>query len=383
MTEYIPMLTMLNYILWDVRPEIFTIDNIPYIGSLTVRWYGLLFASGFLIGQWIIARIFKLEGKPERDLEALMIYMVVSTIIGARLGHCLFYQPDHYLSNPIEILYIWEGGLASHGAAIGILLALFLYTRKRAKNGQSFLWVVDRIVIVVALGGSFIRFGNLMNSEIIGKPSTMATSFVFAHSLDESYSYDQEYFHVLDVDKKLLSGKDTSINGVVYTPIDLTVKFDKKFIKPEPANPNHLEIKNKVINGFKKFTKKHYYVNPETIQVKITSDRKYTFANFQAWAIPRHPAQLYESISSFLIFVFLLWLYYRKKEQTPQGLLFGIFMILIFSLRFVYEFFKENQVAFEDDLSLNMGQILSIPAVLVGILAIIYSLRSPKVNAAD
>ncbi|MDX2305323.1 MAG: prolipoprotein diacylglyceryl transferase [Microscillaceae bacterium] len=370
------MLNILNYILWDVRPEIFSTDYV------TIRWYGLLFASGFLVGQWIIARIFKIEGKPEKDLETLMIYMVLATIVGARLGHCLFYQPDHYLKNPIEILYIWEGGLASHGAAIGILLALYLYSRKRI--GQSFLWVVDRIVIVVALGGSFIRFGNLMNSEIIGKPSDMPAAFVFAHSLDEAFQ--DKRFHVLDIEKKLLPDPDTIINGITHTPMDITIKFDKQYVQSDPLNPPHQQlIVNKIEEGFEfnNEVNKHYYINQAKLKVRITEDNTSTICNFQAWGIPRHPAQLYESISSLLIFLFLLWLYYRKKEQTPHGLLFGLFMILIFFLRFIYEFFKENQVEFENDLVYNMGQLLSIPAVIVGVVVLVMALRRPKINPLD
>ncbi|MBD0257734.1 MAG: prolipoprotein diacylglyceryl transferase, partial [Cytophagales bacterium] len=157
------MLSFLQYITWDVSPEILDTEY------FSIRWYGLLFALGFLLGQQILIYIFKKEGKPASDVEVLTVYMVLSTIIGARLGHCLFYEPEYYLSNPLKILKIWEGGLASHGATIGILFALWLYARK--KKDQSYLWVVDRIVITVALAGGLIRLGNLMNSEIIGKPT--------------------------------------------------------------------------------------------------------------------------------------------------------------------------------------------------------------------
>ncbi|MCS6821796.1 MAG: prolipoprotein diacylglyceryl transferase [Microscillaceae bacterium] len=259
----------LAYITWDVSPILFSFN----IGgsAFEIRWYGLLFALGFLVGQAIIARIFKIESKPEKDLDTLFIYMIVSTVVGARLGHCIFYDWEYYSARPIEILYVWQGGLASHGAAIGILLALYLYSRKRP--GQSFLWVADRITIVVALGGSFIRLGNLMNSEIVGKPTNVAWAFAFVRA-----------------------------EGI-----------------PNPT-------------------------------------------------LPRHPAQLYESITMFLLFIFLLWLYNRKKAQTPEGLLLGLFLVIVFTLRFFYEFLKENQVSFEDKLLLNMGQILSIPAVLLGCL---------------
>ena len=142
---------------WDVNPEIF------HIGAFAVRWYGLLFASSFLIGYFIMNRIFKNENLGEAVLDRLTIYMAAGVIIGARLGHCLFYEPAYYFRHPLEILAVWHGGLASHGAAIGILTAVWLFTRKEKKD---YLWVLDRIAIVVALSGFLIRMGNLMNSEI-------------------------------------------------------------------------------------------------------------------------------------------------------------------------------------------------------------------------
>lgn len=256
------------FIDWNADPELFS------IGPFTVRWYGLLFALGFFVGQFIMAHIYKLEGKPESDLEKLMIYMIVSTVVGARLGHCLFYQPDYYLSNPIEILKVWEGGLASHGATVGILLGLWLYTRKRPD--QPYMWLLDRIVIVVALGGGFIRLGNLMNSEIIGSPTDLPWAFIF-HKVDE---------------------------------------------------------------------------------------------------VPRHPAQLYEAVSCFILFGVLYRSYLVTKEKTPRGRLFGLFVWVLFSLRILYEFFKENQVPFEDGLPLNMGQLLSIPLVLIGLRIYLRSFRT-------
>ncbi len=264
------MLSSLQYITWDVSPEIIDTEY------FSIRWYGLLFALGFLIGQQILIYIFKQEGKPERDVETLTVFMVLSTIIGARLGHCLFYEPEYYLANPIKILKIWEGGLASHGATIGILFALWLYARK--KKDQSYLWVVDRIVITVALAGGLIRLGNLMNSEIIGKPTDVPWAFVFT-------AVDQQ---------------------------------------------------------------------------------------------PRHPAQLYEAISCFILFGFLFWLWSRRKAKTPEGSLLGIFLIYIFGLRFAYEFLKENQVDFENNMALNMGQWLSIPAVLGGIFVLLIANRNAK-----
>ena len=161
---------ILNYITWNADPVLFS------IGSLQVRWYGLLWALGFLFGYMIMKRIYKREKMTDDSLDKLLVYMLVSTILGARLGHCLFYEPDYYLSHPIEILKIWEGGLASHGGAIGILIGLFIYARKEKKP---YIWILDRIVIVVCLVGALIRCGNVMNHEIYGTPTSLPWGFVF------------------------------------------------------------------------------------------------------------------------------------------------------------------------------------------------------------
>lgn len=160
-----------RYITWDVSPEILT------LGPITLRWYGLLFAAGFLTGLLIMQWIFRVEGKSQKDVDRLFQYVVIGTIIGARLGHCLFYDPGYYLAYPLEILKIWKGGLASHGTGLGLLLALFLYSKNTP--GQSYLWILDRLSIANVLAGSFIRVGNLFNSEILGKPADLPWAFVF------------------------------------------------------------------------------------------------------------------------------------------------------------------------------------------------------------
>ncbi|WP_439881685.1 prolipoprotein diacylglyceryl transferase [Pontibacter sp. MBLB2868] len=265
-------MNLLNYITWNVDPEIF------HLGPLSIRWYGLLFAMAFIFGQRILTKIYVAEGRTEGDVDVITLYMIIGTVVGARLGHTLFYAPDYYLSNPIEILKIWEGGLASHGATIGILFALWLFSRKQKFD---YMWVLDRIVIVVALGGAFIRLGNLMNSEIIGHASTVPWAFIF-----------------------------------------------------ERLNENP--------------------------------------------PVPRHPTQLYESLSVFMLFVLLYWLWSKYKAALPKGLLFGIFVTALFTFRFLVEFLKENQEAFEDNLALNMGQILSIPLILVGLFILFRVWQNPK-----
>ena len=178
---------ILNYITWNVDPVLF------HLGSLQVRWYGLLWALGFLIGYFIMKRIYQREKMAEDALDKLLIYMLVSTIVGARLGHCLFYEPDYYLSNPLKIFAVWEGGLASHGGAIGILIGLWLYVRnynksKKEKNDLqhiNYIWILDRIVVAVCLVGALIRVGNVINHEIYGTPTSLPWGFVFLRGAEQ------------------------------------------------------------------------------------------------------------------------------------------------------------------------------------------------------
>ena len=159
------------YIIWDVSPELIS------IGPLHIRWYGLLFALGFIISYYIMGYFFKQAHLSSELLDKLTIYVALGTVLGARFGHVFFYEPQYYISHPGEILKIWHGGLASHGAAIGILISLWLFVRKY--RSIRFMWLLDRIAIVVAITGSLVRIGNLMNSEIVGKASTVPWAFAF------------------------------------------------------------------------------------------------------------------------------------------------------------------------------------------------------------
>jgi phosphatidylglycerol---prolipoprotein diacylglyceryl transferase len=260
---------VINYITWNVSPEIFS------IGTWAIRWYGLLFASSFFFGYLILVKVFTKEKIAIKLLDELTTYMIIGTVLGARLGHCLFYEPSYYLQHPLKILMVWEGGLASHGAAIGIILTIIIFSRVRK---FSFLWVMDRVVIVVALSGFLIRTGNLMNSEIFGIPTTLPWGFFFLRASNPAEALD-----------------------------------------------------------------------------------------------PRHPTQLYEGLSYLMIFFFLWRLYYLKDGKPAQGFIFGVFLTLVFGMRFLIEFIKEPQVGFEQSMVLNMGQLLSIPLILAGILLILYS----------
>ncbi|MFZ4706227.1 MAG: prolipoprotein diacylglyceryl transferase [Bacteroidales bacterium] len=246
------------YITWSVSPEMFS------IGPITLRWYGLLFALSFVIGYIIMQRFFSKENLPITLLDELATYMIIATVVGARLGHVLFYEPESYFSHPLDILKIWEGGLASHGAAVGIMIALYFFARK---NHKPYLWAFDRVVIVVALAAFFIRTGNLMNSEIFGKPTNLPWAFIFTRVSD----------------------------------------------------------------------------------------------------IPRHPTQIYEGLCYLATFFFLLYYYYKKNGNPRTGSIFGIFLIMIFGVRIFIEFLKEPQVGFENNLTFNMGQMLSVPFVILGV----------------
>ncbi|MCB0567561.1 MAG: prolipoprotein diacylglyceryl transferase [Phaeodactylibacter sp.] len=168
------METLLAYITWDVSPEIIK------IGPLTLRWYGLLFALGFLLGLYIVRAMFRAEKEPEEWLDQIFIYMVVGAVVGARLGHVFFYDWEYYSQHLSDIPAVWKGGLASHGGAIGIIIALWIFSARTAK--RSVLWILDRVVVPTALAGCFIRLGNLMNSEIVGTPSDAPWAFLFVRA---------------------------------------------------------------------------------------------------------------------------------------------------------------------------------------------------------
>ena len=182
---------ILDFIVWDVNPYIFTFpENWPLLGGHPVAWYGLLWAMVFVVGYYVMRGVYRKEKLSDEQLDKLTIYMLIFTIVGARLGHCLFYEPEYYLANPEKFLYVWEGGLASHGGAIGILIGLYIYARKIKKP---YIWILDRIVIPVAIGGAFIRLGNLMNSEIYGYETSLPWGFKFVRDWAPGTPIDARY----------------------------------------------------------------------------------------------------------------------------------------------------------------------------------------------
>lgn len=268
-------------ITWTVDPVIFQ------LGPIKVGWYGVLFAVGLIVfGGGILSKMWEHEKLTEKSFNLLVIYVLIATIVGARLGHCLFYEPEYYLANPIEILKTWEGGLASHGGVIGIIIAVWIYSRKVSK--QSMLWTFDRLCVPTGLVAAMIRLGNLMNHEIYGYATDLPWGF--------------------------------------------------RFIQNIPA----------------------WQAGAEPI-----------------FSAPSHPTQLYEALAYLLTFAICMWLYWRKDMQKREGFIFGVAMVMIFMARILIEFVKNDQVGFEAGMTLNMGQWLSIPFVIIGLIAIVYSLKRP------
>lgn len=278
---------ILDFITWNVDPVALT------LGPLSVRWYGILWALGIWLAYWIQIKLYKHEHLPDDWTDKLFMYMVIGVIVGARLGHCLFYEwhllpepikflgitfkyGNPYLAKPWQLLYIWQGGLASHGGAIGLLTAGY-FLNKQFKKG--FIWIFDRLVIGVCVCGACIRLGNLMNSEIYGDYTTMPWGFIFAR-------------------------------------------------------------------------------NGETQ--------------------PCHPTQIYEMLYCLITFIVIWWMYWKKEAYKRTGLIFGVFLLGIFGTRFLLEFIKFNQEAFEENMLLNMGQILSLPFILWGIYLVVHALRKQK-----
>lgn len=355
----------LSYIIWTFDPSLFTIPFTDY----APRWYGVLFATGFLVSQQIFFKIFKEEGRPDKDVERVTGYMVIATIIGARLGHCLFYNPSHYLSNPIEILKIWEGGLASHGGAIGILVAIYLFCRKYKYR---YFWMLDRLVIVVALTGAMIRTGNLFNSEMEGTLTNSNVGIIYARATQETLNYSED---VDDV--RIEKGGEMQSDQAGIVPIKAIISY-RRGVKFELKDKNFIE--NNLRSALARYTevREHVDFGSGALVYKNYQEDGREVVEISALGKVRHAAQLYEALYCLLLMVVLYWLWAKKRESLPQGFNFALFMIVLWSLRFVDEFFKMNQEAFEENLTLNMGQILSIPLTVVGIILMIWVFRQDR-----
>ncbi len=350
---------MLLEIVWNVDPEIFSIFG------RGIRWYGLLFALSFIVGQYVLNWAYPRDDVKLILVEKSAIYIIIGTILGARLGHVFFYEPSYYLSHPSEILQVWKGGLASHGAGFGLFLACYLYFRKYKKELPSYLWVLDKVVLVVAIAGALIRFGNFMNSEIVGKPTNSPTAVLFANPVE--YQYESDNF-ITDV-TLTPNGNYINRNNIEHPEYEINFTFHPSV---DSASIKRHLIKNIIPQLTKPSSDQHFIPIAGTT---ITTKGKHTYA-IQAMGVPRHPAQLYEAFSCVLLFLLLMYL--NKNRILPQGGLFGVFMIWVFTLRFFYEFIKENQVNWENANILNQGQKLSVPMVILGIAVLIYAYINQK-----
>lgn len=266
---------MLGFITWDISPEI------VQLGPLAIRWYSLMFVVGFFLGYRIVARMFRHEGAPEKWLGVLLCYLIIGTVVGARLGHVFFYAWDYYSAHPADILKIWEGGLASHGGTIGNIIGLLLFSWLVSKKSPS--WVFDKVVVPVALVAGLIRLGNLMNSEIYGDYTQMPWGFIFVR-------------------------------------------------------------------------------NGETLA--------------------SHPTQIYEAVAYFVLFGLLMWMYWKRNAEERPWLITGVFFIWVFGARFLIEYIKNVQERWEiqmiSDCGMNMGQALSIPFILFGVVLVVIALVRPR-----
>lgn len=357
------------FLIWSPDPEIFTI---PWIDH-PIRWYGFLFALGFILSQQVMIWVYRTEGKDERAVDQLTMYLVIAVVVGARLGHCLFYDPVYYLSNPLEILKIWQGGLASHGGAIGMFIALWLFARKQK---VSYYWVLDRVVIVTCLTGACIRMGNFMNSEIIGKPTNADYGVVFA----------------LDVSQVLTYRNGESIDQVVYekggnavseTPGHVPMKIKVLYKKGLELDAEKMldYYKSNIKNGLANYreAQRHLYEPTDTpLMVEVYQSKGQYVAEIHTLGIARHPAQLYEAFYCILMFFLFAHLWYHHRQKINEGVIFGVFMVMLWTLRFLDEFLKENQEAWESDIPLNMGQWLSIPMILAGAYIIFVQMKRGK-----
>jgi prolipoprotein diacylglyceryltransferase len=362
--------SFLSYIVWDPSPTVFD-------GFDRLRWYGLLFALGFIISQQIMVYFFKKEGKDVNTVDKLTIYMVLATIIGARLGHVLFYEPAKYLSNPLDIFKIWEGGLASHGAAISIPLAIWLYAR--STKGQRYLWICDRIVIVIALTGCLIRTGNLMNSEIGGKDTGTDSGIVYARDTEDLLASLRVPIESIEAYKP--TDREAEQMGTGIVPINFELLISKgNYSKEELQSILSQDIKY-ALTQFN--SSKEFLAEPEQtpLQFELKEQPSNYLVTVKTFGRAKYPTQLYEAGSYLLIFFLLLGLWMKHKARLPDGLLLGLFFILVFGARFFWEFFKAVQVDFEQSMQLNMGQLLSIPLVTLGLVLVIRALKKGSPQA--
>jgi len=317
-----------------------------------------MFIISFVLGQYGMQYVFKKENVNPKLMDSLVYWMVGATIIGARLGHVFFYDWGYYKNHLGEILMVWKGGLASHGAAISIVLAMIWWSQRIAKKHP--IWTLDRIVIVVALAGGFIRMGNWFNSEIYGAPANSSVETVFVEagraSIERGYG---ENIRSLTFDE----------TGTVFTTDSLNYPVLEAQFRFIGLNENQTgEYVNNYLARILNATSKDNanILSYPDATAKVYKDENGAFASINVLGVPRYPTQLFEAAAYWLIFVILAFLYLKTNAKNRRGFIFGAFLIGVFGFRFFVEYYKEIQVSFETSMSLNMGQWLSIPLVISG-----------------
>ena len=341
---------------WDFSPTIFS-----FFGR-EVRWYGLLFAIGFWLGNTILHYMYRREGRDRASLDQLPVYVILATVVGARLGHVFFYDPSYYLAHPLKILYIWEGGLASHGAAIGIFLAVIGYC---IRYRVSYLMLLDRLIVVAALASVCIRLGNFANSEIYGYPTGSRYGVVFV-----TQGVSQYLAQALGTESEISASAHTKRRDSLKEPLELHLKYKGtdslrllKFLKPRLQ---HVFASD--------YLRAHLRLADERSDyLQISTARNEMKVRVALWGVARHPTQLYEAAFYLLLFLFsFIGWRWKLRRAIPDGVLFCLSWMMLWIFRYCIEFLKERQEEFEHELSMNMGQMLSLPFVCAAGLLLLY-----------
>lgn len=364
----------LAFITWDVNWN--AIES-----PITVRYYGILWAISFLVGMYLMKKMMANDNAPDSYTDKIFIYVLIGGVIGARLGHVIFYDPGYYFTaeNWTEIPQIWKGGLASHGGTIGVLMANWLYSKR--VTHKPFLWSGDKIVVTVALAACLIRVGNLMNSEIIGRESDSEYAMFFKFAAeDEIAGQINRNSEGLMIAKEVDVDYENAVNNICAIKINVESNGSLTQESLESLKNNlmswHAEDGG-YFDPYEDHIKTANSPNLELVQFNGNSG----FIQFGVEIIPRIPTQLWEAGSYLLIFVLLFWGYWSKHWYKREGFLFGLFLVLLFGARFIIEFYKENQVeGITDDSFINRGQQLSIPLVLVGLYIIFRAYKKPAVD---
>ena len=367
-------MSLFAFITWDVNPNIIE-------SPIMIRYYGLLFGLAFFAGFTLMKKMFANEKISEEWLDKILMYAVVGTVVGARLGHVFFYEWDYYSQHLMEIPQVWKGGLASHGAAIAIVVAMWVYAKRVTKGTKTVLWTLDKVVLTVALAAALIRLGNLMNSEIIGDKSEANSAFFFKYEAKQSIS---SYFMAEASNVEITEPEEElEKEGFNYPITNVSIQINNGNIVEEDIKEFYKGFSYYKNYNYKKETKEsrdkeqHYFVYQENPTIVKNADGY--AVNFALAIVPRIPTQILEAVSYFAVFLLLLWGYWKREWYKKEGLVFGVFFLLMFTARFVIEFWKEHQTDALADASLNMGQWLSVPGMLIGVVFIVLALRKKEV----